>query len=325
MMTKNEMNDIRISIVTPTLDRPSEALELIRNLSEQTRLPYELIIVDGASDVESATETAISKIPVGNIPFCVNYIRCGGGTAIQRNVGIEAARGDFVAFVDDDIRLDVDFFARILAVYAADSRREIGGVVGYRINEHITPATNQRWRWYKALRLLATYEPGRYDFKCGYPINVNLHPPFHGIRPVDFMTSSCAVWRRAVFDRGLRFDFFFRDYGVLEDAHFSLRAGREWSLFQDGDARCVHLHSPRGRADPRGIGYKSVVNYYYVFHDVAGPLSTVQQFRFWRYQLFELFRIAMSALRRLSMDDVHDLRGRIEGIVAVVNGEYLCD
>ncbi len=306
----------RISVVTPTLRRPTEVAELLKNLSRQSFLPFELVVVDGAPADERETEELVMA-QADVLPFRCRYIRHGGGTAIQRNVGIDAASGDFVAFVDDDIRLEPSFFVAILEAFAQDDGKRVGGIVGYRTNQHFTPSGSQRWRWYRRLRLLSTYEPGRYDFRCGYPINVGMQPPFEGVRRVDFMTTSCAMWRREVLSPGLRFDSFFKDYGVLEDAHFSLRAGRLWELLQCGDARCLHLHSPGGRVNRRKIGYKCVVNYYYVFNDIAGPLTMVQKFRFWRYQLFELIRIFASAIRRRRIADLQELRGRLEGFVAV--------
>jgi GT2 family glycosyltransferase len=170
------------------------------------------------------------------------------------------------------------------------------------------------------LKLLSTYEPGRYDFQSGYPINANMQPPFSGLREVDFMTTACAVWRREVLEEGLRFDEFFCDYGVLEDAHFSLRARRRWKLMQCGDARCVHLASPGGRADRRKIGYKYVVNYYYVFQEAAGPLRFGNKARFWTFQMFELFRIGASFVRRRRRSDWRELLGRLDGISAVARG-----
>jgi hypothetical protein len=164
------------------------------------------------------------------------------------------------------------------------------------------------------------YEPGRYDFETGYPINNNMQPPFSGTRTVDFMTTACAVWRRSVFESGLRFDPFFQDYGVLEDAHFSLRANKKWKLLQSGDARCIELGSPNGRVRRDRIGFKCVVNYYYVFNEVAGPLAMSRKFRFWRFQAFELFRVGASAVRRMNGDDALELLGRIKGIFAVVRG-----
>ena len=306
-----------ISIVTPTYRRPREVRELLENISRQSILPAELILVDGASSDDTATEIVVNEIK-DDFPFNVTYIRHSGGTAIQRNVGIEAAKGTFIALIDDDVRLEPDFLKTVIDVFQEDLKHNIGGVVGYRANRHFRLDESDRWRWYKRLRLLTSYEPGRYDYNCGYPINNDMQPPFTGTRTVDFMTTACAVWRREVFESGLRFDPFFRDYGVLEDAHFSLKAGRKWSLVQSGDALCEEMRSPNGRVSRRSIGYKSVVNYYYVFRDIGGPLTISQKYRFWRYQLFEFIRIGSSALRRRNWEDVSDLGGRVEGISTII-------
>jgi len=306
----------RLSIVTPTLRRPAEVAGLLENLSRQIHLPVEIVLVDGAPEDERATQEIVKK-SIASFPFQIKYIRRSGGTAIQRNFGIDAAIGDFIAFIDDDVRLEPDFFKNILDAFADDNEKRVGGIVGYRTNEHFKANERRRWRWYRRLGLLTTFEPGRYDYACGYPINANMQPPFSGVRKVNFMTTACAVWRREVIDSGLRFDSFFRDYGILEDAHFSLRAGRQWKLLQCGDARCEEMSSPNSREDRRKIGYKCVVNYYYVFRDIVRPLTWRHQMRFWRYQAFELFRIAVSSVHRRRRADLLELRGRLEGMAAV--------
>lgn len=313
------MGEPSVSIVTPTFRRPEEVKGLLENISKQSLLPVEVILIDGAEAGETLTETAVRNVET-SYTFQIKYVRSNGGTAIQRNRGLELTTGKFVAFIDDDVRLEKDFLSNIVDVLQNDKNYEVGGVVGYRTNEYFKASDSERWRWYKRLRLLTIYEPGRYDFESGYPINNNMQPPFSGTRPVDFMTTACAVWRREVIDSGLRFDPFFRDYGVLEDAHFSLRAGRDWKLLQCGDAHCEELRSPHGRVNSRRIGYKSVANYYYVFRDISGPLDLRHQYRFWRFQGFELFRIGMSAMRRRRWDDVQELIGRFEGIFSVALG-----
>lgn len=311
----------RVTVVTPTLHRPGEIAGLLENLSLQSLLPYEVIVVDGALENDNSTEEAVKK-SAASLPYRVRYVRHGRGTAIQRNRGIdEATPGSFIAFVDDDVRLDENFLQMMMDVFAEDREKKVGGVVGFRVNESFELSTHRRWRWYRRLNLLSTFEPGRYDFASGYPINANGQAPFNGIRPVDFMTTACAMWRREVFDDGLRFDPFFSDYGVLEDAHFSLKAGRKWGLLQCGDAHCTESRSPNGRIDRKRIGYKCVVNYYYVFQDTVQPLTWRHKLRFWRFQVFELLRITASAIGRRRASDLLEVRGRLAGFMGVLRGE----
>lgn len=308
-----------ISVVTPTYRRPGEVAGLLENLSRQTLLPMEVILVDGAPLEEVETEEIVRRLAPG-LPFQCRYVRHARGTAIQRNAGIEAAKETFIAFIDDDVRLEPDFFEAIARVFTDDDENRVGAVVGYRTNQHFEAASSQRWGYYRRLKLLTTFEPGRYDFRTGYPINANMQPPFTGVREVDFMTTACAVWRRQVLESGLRFDPFFRDYGVLEDAHLALRAGRNWKLLQCGDAHCEELSAPNGRVNRRKIGYKCVVNYYYVFQDIVKPLTVRHKVRFWSYQGFELFRLGTSAIRRHRGGDVSELIGRLEGFFSVLRG-----
>ena len=310
---------VLLSVLTPTYRRPREVAGLLANLAMQTLIPVEVILVDGAPRGEIDTEKVVLAMSA-SLPFKCRYLRHDRGTAIQRNAGIDAALGNFVALIDDDVRMEPDFLEKLHAVFAQDSASVVGGVVGYRTNQHFDLESRQRWRWYRRLGLLSVYEPSRYDFQNGYPINANMQPPFSGVREVDFMTTACAMWRREVFESGLRFDPFFCDYGVLEDAHFSLRARKTWKLLQCGDARCRELHSLGGRENQRRIGYKSVVNYYYVFNDIVGPLTWGQKIRFWRFQAFELARIGASAVRRRRWSDVSELRGRLEGMIALSRG-----
>lgn len=315
-MSETEKDELCISVVTPTLRRPDEVEGLLRNLSEQVQLPSEVILVDGASEEGVATKEVVERMR-DSLKFDLVYIRQQGGTAVQRNAGIDAAKCALIALIDDDVRLEPDFLKTMADVFAADVQKTVGGVVGYRTNQHFELEESHRWRWYKRLKLLSVFEPGRYDFECGYPINNNLQPPFTGTREVDFMTTACAVWRREVFDSGLRFSPFFTDYGVLEDAHFSLRARDNWKLFQCGDAHCEELHSPGGRVNRRKIGYKCVVNYYFVFADIAGPLSIARKWRFWRFQLFEFIRVGAWAIRRRDWYCFLDLMGRVQGVLAI--------
>ena len=309
----------KITVVTPTFLRPAETLGLLENLAGQTLKPFEVILVDGAPPSNSETEKAVERVS-RNLPFRLRYVRRTGGTAVQRNAGVELAAGDFIAFVDDDVRLESGFFKAVVDVFDSPGAETVGGVAGFRTGGHFTVENSPRWRWYRRLGLLGTFEPGRYDFSSGYPINNYLQPPFKGVRTVDFMTTACAVWRREVFAEGLRFDTFFRDFGVLEDAHFSLRAGRRWRLLQSGDARCVELSSPRGRESRRRIGCKCVVNYYFVFQDVVRPLSFWQKLRFWRFQAFEFFRLAAGGAVRRRRADFEEILGRLEGVWAVCRG-----
>ena len=181
-----------ISVVVPTLHRPREVDELLETLTAQTRAPTEVIVVDGAAEEERDTEEVVAR-RIPTLPFPCRYLRHARGTSIQRNAGIERARGELIALLDDDVRPEPDYLEAMARVFADDTQGEVGGVVGYRTNKHFAPDSAARWRWYRRLRLLREFEPGRYDFECGYPINVYMQPPFSGRTRRSRPTTPCRL------------------------------------------------------------------------------------------------------------------------------------
>lgn len=306
-----------ISVVTPTLDRPDEVGALLANLAAQHQPPLEVVLVDGAPHDMNATRDQIQAL--GGLPYSVTYIRQAGGTAIQRNIGIDAARGEFVAFIDDDILLEPDFFSQIIDAFSEDSEHRVGAIAGYITNEYLDPAKSPRWRWYRRLKLFSTYEPGKYDYATGYPINRNMQPPHDGVREIDFMGSNCAVWRREVFDQGLRFSPFFVDFGVVEDAHLALSARqRGWIIQECGRARCIHRRSQRGRVSKRRVAWKTAVNYRFLFVDIVPRRSLRQETRFWCVQVVDLARQVLYTFRRRDKAEPGGMVGKLTGILAAI-------
>ena len=305
-----------LSVVTPTYLRPDQMGPLLESFRQQTLLPQEIIIVDGASPEDKRTEEIVAQISA-DYPITIRYVRSERrGSSIQRNAGIDHACTGFIALIDDDIRVESNFFKEIMKVFEEDTEQSIGGIGGYRVNLYAPMSGLRRWRWYKRLRLFSTYEPGHYDFHSGYPINQNLFPPFEGSREVDFITTACAVWRRAVFNSGLRFNESFEGYAVVEDAHFALRARANWRLLQCGSARCIELHAPGGRVSRRELGYKKVYNYRYLFVDIVRQRTRKQELRFWYVQFILAVQLLLGALWRRDSGEFRELVGRLQGIKA---------
>ncbi|MCC6591569.1 MAG: glycosyltransferase [Bryobacterales bacterium] len=305
--------------MTPTYLRPQELGDMLRDLSKQTFLPFEVVVVDCALPENTETEKVVRTLSP-SLPFSIQYFGSKRGTAIQRNAGIDAASGDFIAFIDDDVRLEPDYFAQIMAAYDRDTKCEVAGIAGYIVNSFLDPSTSLRWKWYRRLHVFSTYEPGRYDYVSGYPINRYLQPPHDGLREIDYMGSNCGVWRRQAFDEGLRFDPFFADFGVLEDAHLSLCARRKWKLWECGTARCYHYPSPRGRVNSRKLAWKTAVNFRYVFMDIVPTRSWRQEIRFWFVQFLQLGQLIAALGRRGGRaGNLDAVRGKLEGIWAAMH------
>jgi glycosyltransferase involved in cell wall biosynthesis len=90
-----------VSVVIPTHNRPHTLPRAIHSVLRQSFRDLEVIVVDDASRTLEAG-MIVAEI-AANDPR-ITYIRreIGGGAAAARNTGIQAARGAFVAFQDDD-------------------------------------------------------------------------------------------------------------------------------------------------------------------------------------------------------------------------------
>lgn len=87
-----------ISIIMPTHNRASLLPRAIHSVLAQTVADWELIIVaDNCSDDTAAVVAAFDD---NRIRFCSSLVNVGGAQA--RNIGLDLAQGDFIAFLDDD-------------------------------------------------------------------------------------------------------------------------------------------------------------------------------------------------------------------------------
>lgn len=88
------MNPI-ISCIIPTCDRPKYLLEAVNSVLAQTLPPREIIIVNNGREKISLPEDIFRKVTIKNAD---PYI----GVSAARNYGAKLARGDYLAFLDDD-------------------------------------------------------------------------------------------------------------------------------------------------------------------------------------------------------------------------------
>jgi glycosyltransferase involved in cell wall biosynthesis len=90
------------SVVIPTHARPELLAEAVASVIAQTREDWECLVVDDGSGTDFAPDDPRVRV--------IRRER-SGGPAAARNTGIEAARGEVVAFLDDDDRYTPDRLA----------------------------------------------------------------------------------------------------------------------------------------------------------------------------------------------------------------------
>jgi glycosyltransferase involved in cell wall biosynthesis len=89
--------DLLVSVITPTRNRSTLLRRAMASVVEQQYPRWEHVVVnDGSEDDTDAVLNAVADERVRPIRGE------GGGASAARNLGLEAARGDLVAYLDDD-------------------------------------------------------------------------------------------------------------------------------------------------------------------------------------------------------------------------------
>lgn len=169
-----------ISIIMPVYNIAEEYIEAsIRSVSVQTYTDWELIIVDDGSDEECAKYLDKMKNNKMRVIHKMN-----GGVSDARNVGIEAAKNEWIVFLDPDDCMKETQLEVMLSVaeknqldyvvanaYFLRGEKEIPGSV--RTKDEICFDKSNRWEL-----LLELMVPGRYQKIYGINLGNFLRTPW---------------------------------------------------------------------------------------------------------------------------------------------------
>ena len=296
----------RVTVVVATYRRPEQLVRCLRGLSAQVREPLEVVVVRRADD--HATASALES---AEVRCRVVEVRVPGVVGAM-HAGAAAARGDVIAFLDDDTVPPPDWLARLEphfldpAVGAVGGRDVIAGQEG-----PLTATVGRVTAWGKLV--------GNHHLGTG------------PAREVDVLKgANMAFARRALaLPAGLRGQGAQVHYEIATCLH-AQRVG--WKLLYDPSVWLRHEPGPRfdadrrDRPDPRAVADAA---YNYVL-----ALLTHRPALFVRRALFGLLlgdraipglgRALLAVVRR-EREVVHRLRpalkGQLEALLAVLRGE----
>lgn len=87
-----------VSVIVRTKDRPGLLANALRSIANQTYANLEIVVVnDGGQEVRDVVDTV-----VGNVPVTYVALETSRGRSAAANKGLEAARGMYLNFLDDD-------------------------------------------------------------------------------------------------------------------------------------------------------------------------------------------------------------------------------
>lgn len=131
----------RFSIIVPTYERPTLVRECVAALAglDYPRDDYEVIVVDDGSATPLAD--GLGPVPEG---LAVTMVRTeNGGPGAARNVGATRARGQFLAFTDDDCRPQSGWLRALDAQLTRTPAAMVGGRTVNGLRHNPWAATSQ--------------------------------------------------------------------------------------------------------------------------------------------------------------------------------------
>jgi glycogen synthase len=114
---------MRVSVVINTYNRAAGLRKTLDALRYQTHSNFEVVVVNGPStdDTEQTLREFADSIRIASCPV--------RNLSKSRNVGINAAAGDIVAFIDDDAIPEPAWLQQLVAGYESERVGGVGGLV----------------------------------------------------------------------------------------------------------------------------------------------------------------------------------------------------
>jgi len=282
------------SVVIATLARPDVLARALHSLAASCTVRCEVLVVAG--DDRRSAEVVVARHRGGRLE--IRHIAAPRGLTRQRNIGLDAVRGEVVVFLDDDARVLPDTLGRVLGAYGdAD-------VVGAtcRIVDVIGPEGSRVGGRSSRVRVLLRGGGRDGTFTAaGYPRRLIDQTV---TTDVEFMPG-CFMSARTEVARAVRFDERLTGYGLAEDEDFSFRLARQGRVRSLGDAVVEHDNAGvRAGGDRRAFGHQVVRNRSYLFE------KNFPQTRRARAQFTVL--IGVLVVHRLVNLDLAGARGVIE-------------
>lgn len=196
------MPEYKVSVVIPTKNREKEVVRAIDSVYHQTVRPVEVVVVDDASGDNT---TGIIRRQFPDVILISNKTSIGGAAA--RNIGADAATGEYIAFLDSDDEWLPDHLENALKVI---TERQADGVYGRFaiVRENVSSTV---------------------DFLVESPQKGKIGDYIFSFRRFDARTSTF-VFRRSAFSK-VRFDD-------------RLRKHQDWDLAINFDQRFVFVLDP---------------------------------------------------------------------------------
>jgi GT2 family glycosyltransferase len=233
------MKKLACSVVICTRNRSMEVFSLLERLRRQTRLPEQVVVVDGSDSPIGESPPAVEEVSAWlSRGTTLVIVHTEPGLTRQKNVGARLATADIVLFLDDDGTPDAETIERLMTVF--ENHPEFDGGMGT-----VEPAINR-----PLLNLFRRFFQLTHNFGSGRFLPSGLASFLHGrdrFASTEVLSGGFMALRKSILERHA-FDEKLVGYSYMEDLDFSWRISREARLFFEPAAILHHpFKAPRGK------------------------------------------------------------------------------
>lgn len=274
---------MKISIIIATLHRTSDLWILFDSLVNQTKYPFEIVIVD-QSDDDKTKQLCLSfkeKLPLKYFHYSHK------SSTHSRNFGIRQTKGDIIAFLDDDTKLFDDYLEQIINFYH-DYPHAIGGmgkIVNFSGFKEKLLGKGILYSTYKAIAVFF----GLQSFKKGFLVlssgrNIDYYECNEVVQAQ--WLSTCNSWfKREIFTEFIFEEKFTRwSYGEDKMLTYLIQKKHANSLFFFPKAQLYHYESLASRLGDRDKISMKVLYQFWFFYSSMDKKSI----HFWWGNLGEI-------------------------------------
>jgi glycosyltransferase involved in cell wall biosynthesis len=303
-----DQKTIPVSAVIPTKDRAEVLGRTLRSLSQQNRLPREIIVIDASSSNE--TELELERIALPSVVTIVYAKAAVMGAAHQRMQGIQMATTDFIFFIDDDIILEEHCVERLFNGF--NQQEKVGGVNAMITNQrYTTPGFVTRTMYIMLSEKWLNTWAGKV-IGPAWNLLPEDDPRLPDYVECEWLNTTCTMYRKQALPTPV-FPDVFKGYSLLEDAALSIVVSRSWTLLNARTARIFHDSQPGShKKDIAFIAEMDVVNRHYVMRHILGRKGFKNYFKLFLYAMFGTVAGAISSRR--GNVAIADLKGKIRGL-----------
>jgi len=290
----------KIGYIVPTKDHPDDLNKLLKSFQKQTKMPDQIVIVDGSDQV---VEDLIKKFPDLNIDYIRVY---PPGLTKQRNAGVKAIRSEItiVGYLDDDLVLEEEATENMLKMWDSASAK-LGGA-----SFNITNNIHTPYNWYTHLFWINKGKQG-VILKSGF--NVILYPVLKDT-PVHWLCGGATVWRKEILEN-YKFEEWFLGCAYIDDIDFCMRVRKKYELMVVYGAKVQHFAVPVIGRNNFQLGKTNVINRHYFvrkYSELSAPLF------FWAV-FGHIFANLGIGLVKFKKEKIMNALGSISGLFNIFN------